>query len=139
MTNEDALHDAWNELRQKLRHHWNQLTGEELECFHGDVQQLIDLVQRKTGEAREVIEGYVDELMMQAGAKLGRSADEIQELAQQSEAAIEEGAKQAVDLLRNSLRNVEAYARRRPLETIAFCFGGGLLAGLLLAATTRRR
>ena len=52
MVNQQTLQGNWNELKGKLREKWGQLTNEDLQVAQGNVDQLIGLIQRKTGEAR---------------------------------------------------------------------------------------
>src|SRR5262245_7846004 len=56
MVNQQTLQGNWNEIKGKLRSKWGQLTNDDLQTAHGNVDQLIGLIQRKTGEARSSIE-----------------------------------------------------------------------------------
>jgi uncharacterized protein YjbJ (UPF0337 family) len=57
MVNAQTLKGSWNEVKGRLRTRWSQLSGDELGAFDGNVDQLVGLIQRKTGEARTAIEG----------------------------------------------------------------------------------
>jgi eukaryotic-like serine/threonine-protein kinase len=60
--NRQALQGNWDEIRGQLRSKWGQLTSDDLQTFNGNVDQLVGLIQRKTGEARSSVENFLDEL-----------------------------------------------------------------------------
>ena len=62
MVNQQTLQGNWNEIRGKLRSKWGQLTGDDVQTFNGNVDQLVGTIQRKTGAARDSIEHYLAEL-----------------------------------------------------------------------------
>jgi ElaB/YqjD/DUF883 family membrane-anchored ribosome-binding protein len=139
MVDQDALLQGWKEISEKLRQHWAELANEDLQSFDGDVKHLVELIQRKTGEARSIVERYLDELRANAALAFERSAEDAREYAHESRERIEEGTRQALEVLRESRKMAEAYARQRPGATMAVCFGAGILAGLLLGLPARRR
>jgi len=51
MINEQVLQGNWNEIKGKIRSKWGQLTNDDLQSFDGNVDRLVGLIQRKTGEA----------------------------------------------------------------------------------------
>ncbi len=55
MINEQTLQGNWNEIRGMLRKRWSQLSQDDLQGFDGNLDQLIVLIQRKTGETRAAI------------------------------------------------------------------------------------
>ena len=57
--NQQILVGNWNEIKGKLREKWGQLTDDDFQQIRGDAEQLIGVIQRKTGEAREAIEEYL--------------------------------------------------------------------------------
>jgi ElaB/YqjD/DUF883 family membrane-anchored ribosome-binding protein len=126
MVDHDALLRSWKEISEKLRQHWAELANEDFQSFNGDVNQLVELIQRKTGDARTIVERYLNELSANAASAFERSR-------------IEEGTRQAVEAWRESREIAEAYARQRPVASMAVCFGAGILAGLVLGLSVRRR
>lgn len=62
MTNQQMLEGNWNELKGKLRRKWVQLTDDDLPQMRGDAVRIIGIIQRKTGESRETIERYLQEV-----------------------------------------------------------------------------
>ena len=51
----------WGELKGRVKERWGQLTDDELHEVEGNYDQLLGLIQQKSGEAREEIERTVCE------------------------------------------------------------------------------
>ena len=77
MTNQQILEGNWNEIKGKLRQKWGQLTDQDLPQICGDVDQIIGIIQRKTGETREVIERYLQEVSGSAASAIGMAAETV--------------------------------------------------------------
>lgn len=52
MINQQILEGNWNEIKGKLRQKWGQLTDDDFPQICGEADQIIGIIQRKTGEAR---------------------------------------------------------------------------------------
>jgi len=74
MLNEQVLIGSWNELKGKVRQKWGQLTDNDLSQFQGNVEELIGLIQRKTGEGREAIESFLQKVTENSSSALGKVA-----------------------------------------------------------------
>ncbi len=148
MVNEQVLEGKWNEIQGKLRERWGQLGQDELAKFEGDVQQLVGLIQQRTGVAREKVEAYLTELtdctsVEQATAKpklyAQHVAENASEYAQQVGESIREGAQTVSDSARASYVQTERLGRRKPVESLAVCFGTGLITGVVLGLVLRSK
>ena len=62
MTNQQILAGDWNAIKGKLLERWGQVTDSDLTEIRGDVDQLVGLIRRKTGEGREMIEAYLQQM-----------------------------------------------------------------------------
>ena len=51
----------WNILKGKLRQRWAGLTDSDLQWIEGREDELIGRIQKRTGEAREVVERALEE------------------------------------------------------------------------------
>lgn len=145
MVNQQVLQGNWNEIKGKLRKKWGQLTNDDLQAFDGNLDHLVGLIQRKTGEGREAIEGFLDNAAAQGSSFVEQASDHMHEYSQQAAEAIQQGARQAAetfrqgyDAMRESYSEAEEMVRRRPSEAAAICFGAGILTGLLVAVMFRR-
>ncbi len=132
MINEQVLHGHWNEIKGMLRSKWGQLTNDDVLNFDGNVDRLVGLIQRKTGEGREAIERFLDETTARASAfeerrrkcppirtGMGR-AKRIQD---GNETQFAESLREGYDNLRDGYQDAGRRAGAKP----AVRSGGGLL------------
>lgn len=137
MINQQTLEGRWNEIAGKLRNRWGQLTDDELERSHGNVDQLVGLVQRKTGEARESIERFLDETTASGASVISKAAESVRQFSHDAADRVQESSKQAADALREGYDQAETMVKNRPAESMAVCFGMGLLCGVIVGLTLR--
>lgn len=129
----------WNQLKGKIRQQWGDITGDELEQFEGNLDELVGWIQEKTGEGRESVEEHIAQFAQQIAD--GEEASEptsdaevltrqAQQLAEQASAAVQQKAEQAADAVRGKYREAESAVRERPLESLALTFAAGLVVGV---------
>ncbi len=109
MINPQTLEGHWSEIQGKIRQRWGQLTDEDLPQFQGRVDQLVGTIQRKTGEKREAIEKYLNELSSSAGSNLGQAADAARTYVRQASEGVQDVAKQAADQVRAGYVEAERF------------------------------
>lgn len=63
MSTRTMLESRWTEMKGRVREAWGALTDDDLEQLEGRWDQVVALVQRKTGQAADVIEAKLDELI----------------------------------------------------------------------------
>jgi len=150
MVNQQTLQGNWNEIKGKLRSKWGQLTNDDLQSAHGNVDQLVGLIQRKTGEARSSIEKFLEDSTASGASAFSQASETAREYAQQAMDTVQERSKQAADTVRKgydqaseSVREgyeqAEGMIRERPAESAAVCFGVGMLVGVILGLSLRSR
>lgn len=150
MVNQQTLQGNWNEIKGKLRNKWGQLTNDDLQSAHGNVDQLVGLIQRKTGEARSSIEQFLDEATSVGSSAFSQAADtareyahqamdQVQQRSQQAADTLRQGYGQASDAVRHGYEEAEDMIRERPAESAAVCFGVGMLVGVVLGLALRSR
>ena len=139
MVNSQTLQGSWNEIKGKLRSKWGQLSNDELQSFNGNVEQLVGMIQRKTGEARGNVEHYLEELTSNGASAVAKASESVREYAQQAAGAVQEGSKQAMESMQKGYEDAEEMIRQRPGESAAVCFGVGVLVGALLGIALRGR
>ena len=139
MVNQQTLRGNWNEIKGKIRSKWGQLSGDDLQVFDGNVEKLVGLIERKTGEARGAIEHYLDEVTANGASAIGQAAESVREYAQQAAGAVQESSKKAAETVRHGYEEAEKVIRDRPAESAAVCFGVGMVVGVLLGLTLRSR
>jgi uncharacterized protein YjbJ (UPF0337 family) len=146
MVNFQMLQGKWSEISGSLRERWGQLTDDELDSARGNVDQLIGLIQRKTGESREAIERYIDKLTT-SGAEAGRQyVEQGRRFGQQLSEAGREYSEQAQRQIRQlssgarqAYAQAESMVQQRPAQSMGVVFAVGAVAGLLVGMMLRGR
>jgi uncharacterized protein YjbJ (UPF0337 family) len=134
MVNRQILEGRWNELKGKIKERWGLLTDHELTQAEGDTDQLIGLIQQKTGASREHIEDELEDILAtaeQANVAAREYAQRAAELAREQYAHLAEN-------VRDGYAQAEDIVRRRPAESVAVAFGVGLITGVVVGMLTRR-
>ncbi len=88
MVNQQVLQGHWDEIKGKLRAHWASLSDDDLEQCQGNMQQLMGVIQRKTGEARDTIENYLEEIVTESGGDLENASQSAREYARFAAASV---------------------------------------------------
>jgi uncharacterized protein YjbJ (UPF0337 family) len=133
MINQQILEGRWNEIKGRLRSHWGQLTDDDLPQFHGEVDKLIGTIQRKTGEGREAIEKYINEVSGSAASMFGQTAEQVRRFSNQAADNLQHSAQQAAAQFRTGMDEADRFVRERPRESLAICFGVGVVTGVLVS------
>jgi ElaB/YqjD/DUF883 family membrane-anchored ribosome-binding protein len=122
-----------------LRNKWSQLTNEDLQAAQGNFEQLVALIQRQTGEARNAVEQFLEGLTSNGSAAFSRAADATRDYAHQAIETVQARSKQAAETVRTRFDQAEETVRQRPAESMVVCFGVGMVVGALLGLTLRNR
>jgi len=59
---EDKLKGNWNQITGKLKEKYGELTEDDITRAEGKSEQLIGIIQEKTGESKEKITEYINSL-----------------------------------------------------------------------------
>ncbi len=139
MINQQTLQGNWNEIKGKLHSKWGSLTEDDLAVFNGNVEQLLGTIQRKTGEARESIEQFFEQFGANGDSAVSRAGETVRAYAQQAVDTVQETSKQAAASAREGYAEVEGLVRQRPAESLAVCFGVGVITGVVVGLLFRSR
>jgi uncharacterized protein YjbJ (UPF0337 family) len=139
MSNEQILDGDWTEIKGKLRQRWEQLTDEDLPQIRAGADQLIAIIQRKTGQSRESIEAYLQEVSGSAASAIGTATETVRDYAQHASETVQHTAKQAAGQVRAGYDEAECFVRDRPGESLLVCFGAGLITGVMMTLWLRSR
>jgi uncharacterized protein YjbJ (UPF0337 family) len=137
--NTQELQGQWNKLRGQVKEKWGQLTDDDLQIQGGNVDQLIGKIQQRTGEGREAVEKFLNELTSKGSSAISQAAG-----------AVGNFAHQAGDRFRDQYGNLSEQARERyeygqdivrhnPAQSVAAAFGVGLVAGLIVGLALRSK
>jgi uncharacterized protein YjbJ (UPF0337 family) len=137
--NAQTLEGHWSEIKGKLRERWGALLDDDLQVAQGNIEQLVGAIQRRTGESREAIREYLDELVGDGTSALRHAAESIRSYASNATEAAHQSAEQAKDAVRLRVREGRSVIRRHPYESIATCFAIGIVTGVILGVLTRSK
>lgn len=137
--NQQTLEGNWNEIKGKLRERWGNLNQDELQQAKGNVDQLVGLIQRQTGEAREKVESFLAELTTNGSGAVSRAAENVRNYAHQAAENVQGMSQQASDKMRAGYEETERMVRERPMESLAVCFGAGLVTGIFVGLVLRSK
>lgn len=59
--NEDQMKGEWTQLKGKVRERWGKLTDDDLDVIAGKREQLVGVLQKRYGVAKEDLEKQVEE------------------------------------------------------------------------------
>jgi len=59
---EDKVKGNWNQITGKLKEKYGELTDDDIKKSEGQTDQLIGIIQEKTGESKENVKEYIDSL-----------------------------------------------------------------------------
>lgn len=60
--NKEKLQGNWNKIKGQLKQKYGELTDDDLIYIEGKEDELLGQIQKKTGETKEAIKEYIDNL-----------------------------------------------------------------------------
>jgi len=129
----------WNDIKANLKSKWQQLSDRDLQSFKGSADELVHMIQRRTGQAKNVIENQLEEMIAQGRDIQNQVGQFFSGAASQVGEVYNEGYDVAAQKLAEGYKQASKYAKENPGAAIAILFGSGLLAGLGAAMLMRRR
>jgi uncharacterized protein YjbJ (UPF0337 family) len=139
MTTQEQMFGHWNQLKGKIKEQWGQLTDDELQEVEGQLDQLVGLIQQKTGEGRQHIEWLLNRFSEECGDAFTSASETAREYADQATEALRGAAGQVRERAREHYEDSQDMVRRRPAETVAVAFGTGLLVGVIVGLVVRSK
>lgn len=150
MATQQQVQGIWNELRGKTRETWGQITQNEWDQVEGNVQKLVGLVQRKTGQSREQIEEKIRGFSKQASQLLDEASSTASRYAAQAMESAQATAEQLGETMRDQYHHAEEMfqhqfqktgemIQRRPVESLVVALGAGILFGVVVSMLTRSK
>jgi len=137
--NAQELQGQWNRLRGQVKEKWGQLTDDDLQIHGGNIDQLVGRIQQKTGEGRESIERFLNELSSRGASAVSQAAESVSQYAQQAGGRLREHYSEFADAARDRYDSAQDMIRQNPTQSIATAFGVGLVAGLIVGLALRSR
>ena len=139
MVNQTVLEENWNDIKATLKSKWQQLSDHELRGFKGSADELVQMIQRRTGQAKTAIENQLEEMVTQGRSIQKQVGQYVSGAASQAGEACGEGYDLAAQKLADGYKQASRYAKENPGAAVAILLGSGILAGLGVAMLMRRK
>jgi uncharacterized protein YjbJ (UPF0337 family) len=139
MINAQTLQGHWNEIKGSLKEQWGALSADDLRSFNGNVDQLVGMIQRKTGETREAVQKFLEEATADGSSFIAAAAQTARDYANRAAESAADTYESVTDQVRDTYSDAEGMVRTRPGQSVAVAFGVGMIAGLLVGLTLRQR
>ena len=139
MITRQELEGHWNEVKGQVKERWGQLTDDELVQARGSADQLVGVIEQKTGESRRAIEDFLENAIQEGTGAVQQMTEKAREYAGQASDTLREQYGQATDKARAGYEQAQHMVQRKPIESIAMAFGAGIFAGVIVGLTMRRR
>jgi uncharacterized protein YjbJ (UPF0337 family) len=139
MAMQQQLHGNWHEIKGAVKRKWGQITDQELTTAEGNVESLIGLIQRKTGETRDAIECFLEDLGSEAKSAVGQAANTVRQYAQAAGDQVGEAYDQVAQRVQRGYQAAEEHVREKPAQSLAVAFGAGVFLGVIVGALLRSR
>lgn len=137
MVTKQELQGKWNQIKGQVREKWGDISDDELQKVKGDSEQLIGLIQKKSGAARREVETFLDDLIHNGHSTLEQAGQTAQKYAQQAQEVVRGQYEKAEEQLEAGYEEAQKMVRARPVESIGVAFGAGLAAGVVVSLLLR--
>ena len=139
MITRDQLMGNWNSIVGSIKEKFGEFTKDELTRVEGNFEQLVGLVQRKTGQSKEQIASFISECCESAGTTYNQVANRASHYADAAGEVIRDNYDRVATEAKKGLDYTAQSVGRRPLESLALAVGSGILAGILLGLSMSSR
>lgn len=134
--NTQEIQGRWNQIRGKVKEKWGQLTDDDLQMVGGNIEQVVGRIQQKTGEARNIVERFLDELAA-PGSPLASAKEAVRNYGQAAAQQAREGFDKAKGQVREGYQQAEELVQRHPAESMVAVFGLGVITGVVIGMLLR--
>ena len=139
MVNAQQLQGSWNRLRGQVKEKWGTMTDDDLQLVGGNIEQIVGKIQQKTGESREAIEGFLNQLTAEGASAASRAAETVGQYARQAGGQLRDRYRDVAEQVDESYEQVERVVRDRPTQSVAAALGVGLVVGVLVGMALKSR
>ena len=139
MVTRDQLMGNWNGIVGSIKEKFGEFTKDELTRVEGNFEQLVGLVQRKSGQSKEQISEFITECSRTAGTTYNQVANRASHYADAAGEAIRDNYDRVASEAKRGLDYTAQTVGRRPVESLALAIGAGVVAGVMLGISMSNR
>ncbi len=133
----EELQGRWTEFKGRLKERWGQLTDNEFTQMRGNSEQIVGVIQQKTGAARREVEEFIDQFMNEGEGMVNRIKDTARDYTQRASEALSDSYQSAEENLRQGYSRGEDMVRENPMNAVAAVFGIGIITGAIVTLLMR--
>lgn len=127
---QQTLEDQWSQIKRMIQDKWSEFSDGDFSQTRGSVEELIGLIQERTGEAREQVESYLNSISPDNDF-LSKAQETVVRYAAVARDTMDATTREAMDQAKAGYDQTERLVRDKPMESLAVGFGVGLLAGIV--------
>jgi len=133
--NVQGLQGQWNQLKGDVKKRWGQLSDDDLKWSGGNIDQLVGRIQQRTGETRETIEKYLDQLTSQGSSAVSNAVETVGSYANEVSHRLRDHYGQFADQAQEGYQSARDVVVRNPMQWLAVAFGIGVLTGMFMGSS----
>jgi uncharacterized protein YjbJ (UPF0337 family) len=133
--NVQGLQGQWNQLKGEVKKRWGQLSDDDLKWSGGNIDQLVGRIQQRTGESRESIEKYLDQLTSQGSSAISSAVETVGSYANEVSHRLRDHYGQFSDQAQEGYQSAREVVVRNPMQWLAVAFGVGVLTGMFMGSS----
>jgi uncharacterized protein YjbJ (UPF0337 family) len=139
MITRQELEGQWNQVKGKIQKRWGGLTDDELQRAKGNANELVGVIQQRTGETRRTVEEFLAEAVKGGETMVQHAVDTAREYADHAAEAARKGYDEVSARVSTGIDQAQQVVRRNPMESVAVAFGAGLIAGVVTGLILKSR
>lgn len=139
MVTRQQLEGQWNQVKGRIKERWGQLTDDELMQVEGNANQLVGTIQKKTGESKQAIEDFLEEVVSEGASLMNKVSDTAKDYAGKAQQVVQENYDRAAESVREGYQQAATCVKRHPMESLGVAFGTGIITGVVIGLVLRGR
>jgi len=137
MLTKTELKGQWEQVKGQVRERWGEITDNDFSSVQGSKDQLIGLIEQKTGTARREIEAFFDQALKSGESLVQNAAETVREYATKATDVVREQYDRVNMQVESGLEDAQDAIRTRPGMSVGVAFGVGIVAGALVSILLR--
>ncbi|MCA9077890.1 MAG: CsbD family protein [Planctomycetaceae bacterium] len=139
MITRQELEGQWNQVKGQVQERWGEFSDNELREARGSADQLVGVIQQKTGESRRAIEDFLEQVVENGGTIAQQAADTARAYSEHASETAQEQYEQVSQKVREGYEHAGQMVQRKPIESVAVAFGAGIVAGVVVGLVLKSR
>jgi len=129
----------WKSIISSLKTKFGDFSHDELARVEGNVEQLVKLVQRKSGQSQEQIVSFISGCCAAVGTSYEQFANTASQYVDNAGDVVRENYDRMASEAKKGLDYTSKTVKRRPFESLAVAVGSGIIAGVVLGLSISNR